>query len=116
MPDLTVETLGFCPQHDAVFIVPGSAPGTRYRVSLGIEGAHCECRAFQYCKVEDESDRTCKHVALVRAHGCLYDPQGHDPGPNDLPDHGVEIVSQEGGYGEPCPGCGEDMLPVRVAV
>ena len=114
MPDLNVEVMGFCPQYDAVFIVPGSTGS--YRVSLDIEGPHCECRAFKYCKVEDESDRTCKHLALVRAHGCLYDPQGRDPGPNDLPDHGVKILLQKGGYGEPCPGCGEEMLPVRVAV
>ena len=113
MPDLSVEVMGLCPQHTATFEVPGSTGS--YRVSLGSDGAHCVCRAFQYCKVEDESDRTCKHVRLVRAHGCLYDPQGGEPGPNDLPDHGVKIVSQGGGYGEPCPGCGADMEPVRVA-
>lgn len=115
MPDLTVEVMGFCPQYDAEFEVPGST-GT-YRVSLSLDGPHCGCRAFKYCKVEYESDRTCKHVALVRAHGCLYDPQGRDPGPNDLEGQGVEILAlRGGGYGEPCPGCGADMMPVRVAV
>lgn len=115
MPDLSIEVMGYCPQHDATFVVPGSR-GARYRVRLGVYGTHCECRAFQYCKVDFEPDRTCKHVALIRAHGCLYDPQGRDPGPNDLSSHGVKIVSQGGGYGEPCPGCGADMLPIRVAV
>ena len=115
MPDFIIEVMGYCPQVMATFEVPGSG-GNSYRVSLGPDGDYCGCRAFQYCKVEDEFDRTCKHVRLVRAHGCLYDPQGREPGPNDLSDQGVEIVAQGGGYGEPCPGCGADMEPVRVAV
>ena len=112
MPDLTVEVMGLCPQYQAEFEVPGST-GT-YRVSLSLDGPYCGCKAYQYCK--DEFDRTCKHIKLVRAHGCLYDPQGREPGPNDLSTQGIEIVSQEGGYGEPCPGCSADMVPVRVAV
>lgn len=112
MPDLTVEVMGLCPQYEAEYEVPGSS-GSTYRVILSLDGPHCECKAYQYCK--DEFDRTCKHIALVRSHGCLYDPQGREPGPNDLPLQSVEIVSQKGGYGEPCPGCGADMLPVRVA-
>ena len=114
MPDLNVEMMGFCPQFTGTFEVPGSAGS--YRVSLGPDGAHCGCRAFQYCKVEDEFDRTCKHVKLVRAHGCLYDPQGCDPGPNDLEAYGIEILPHDGDYGEPCPGCGGEMIALRVAV
>jgi len=112
MPDFTIEVMGICPQYSATFEVPGSS-GT-YRVSLGPDGAYCPCRSYQYCK--DEYDRTCKHIKLVRSHGCLYDPQGREPGPNDLQAQGIKILSQGAGYGESCPGCGEEMQPIRVAV
>jgi hypothetical protein len=117
MPDLNIEVAGYCPQHNAEFSVPGSG-GKTWSVTFDMDGRRCDCPAFQYykCQAEDESDRTCKHVALVAAHGCLYDPQGGDLGPNDLSDQGIKIVAHDGGYGEPCPGCGDDMMPVRIAV
>lgn len=104
-----VITVGFCPQYHGSWQVTGSR-GDVYVVTVGPESGECTCPAFTYSR-----DRTCKHITQVWDHGCLYNPQWKDPGPNDHADHGIVLSLPRGG-GAPCPGCGEPMIPVRIAV
>jgi hypothetical protein len=109
-----IVTVGFCPQYFASFEVTGST-GNSYTVTLnGAEApAHCTCPSYRYGGSQD-----CKHIKAVWDHGCLYNPQWKDAGPNDLGSYGVSVVAYDypGGRTEPCPGCGEAMVPVRIAV
>ncbi len=114
----TIETAAFCPQYYATFEVQGSKDNV-YTVTLsGGEGpAHCTCPAFKYSGEPGEQD--CKHVRKIWAHGCLYNPQWKDAGPNDLEDNGIQIASTDDSHvieDEPCPGCGEPCVAVRIAV
>lgn len=105
-----IVTVGFCPQYGATFRVPGTG-GREWTVALGPEVGHCTCPAFRY-----SHDSSCKHLRLVWEHGCLFNPQWHDAGPNDHADVGIVRVTPTRTEGVPCPGCGEPMMPVRVAV
>lgn len=115
MPDLTIETATICPQHCATFEVSGSK-GNVYKVSFDDYGRTCDCPAYKHSKGE-VYDKTCKHIKSVEAHGCLYHAQGADPGPNDLAAAGITLVAVYGTHIEDgCPGCGEPMIPIRIAV
>ena len=114
MPDLNIETTTWCPQHRSRFEVSGSK-GNVYTVETDDDGMTCTCPAFKY-SADDVRDKMCKHVRLVRAHGCFHSPFG-DAGPNDLADHGVTLTASFGSTVEQtCPGCDQPMLPVRIAV
>lgn len=113
MPDLTIEAVGVCPQWTALYSVAGSGCET-HRVHFDHGDNHCSCSAFRYFKRPDY-DRTCKHIAAIERHGCLYHPQ-RNTGPNDLASHGVTVLFHRGDTDEPCPGCGEPMVIVRIAV
>jgi hypothetical protein len=94
-------------------------PDEWYEVTLnGAEGApHCTCHAFKYSGGYGEQD--CKHVRLVWERGCLFNPQWKDAGPNDLEQHGARLVDMDTRFvihGDPCPGCGQDMIATRIAV
>lgn len=115
MPDLSIETATICPQNYASFEVAGSK-GNTYRVSFDDYGRTCTCPAFKF-SAEADYDKTCKHVKAVEAHGCLYHVQGADAGPNDLADVGITLLGVHGSHvSEGCPGCGEPMLAIRIAV
>lgn len=107
-------TVGFCPQYFATYSVAGSR-GAVYTVSLsGGEGpAFCTCPAYKFSGQND-----CKHISAVWKHACLYNPQWKDAGPNDLGEAGIVLDSldEHRTYDEPCPGCGGNMVPVRIAV
>lgn len=115
MPDLDIVTEGFCPQYQARFIVPGSK-GNTYEVNFDADGATCTCPAFKY-SAEEVYDKDCKHVHLVRAHGCFAGPYG-DTGPNDYAAHGIVLDNTFGSNvieDRTC-ACGGDQLAVRIAV
>jgi hypothetical protein len=110
-----VRTVGFCPQYWSTWRVPSSKTDVTYLVTL--DGAehmpHCECLSFKYSK-----DGNCKHIRLVWDHGCLWNPQWKDPGPNDYAELDITLVATgENGSGlGPCEGCGHGTVPVRIAV
>ena len=114
---IDIVTVGFCPQYYATYDVVGSKDNV-YQVTLsGAEGpAHCTCPAFKYSG--EFGDQTCKHVSRVWAHGCLYNPQWKPAGPNDLADQGIILTDSDDSrtYGEKCPGCGEEMVAVKIGV
>jgi hypothetical protein len=115
---ISIETVGFCPQYYAEWLVTGSR-GDIYIVTLdGAEGVpQCSCPAWNFSP-HREYDRECRHIRAVWEHGCLFNPQWRDPGPNDYAQFGITKgeyhVAQT--WGEPCPGCGDTMIPVRIAV
>jgi hypothetical protein len=117
MPDLDVVVMGFCPQYRSNFHVTGSK-GDTYFVSMdgGDFLPTCSCKAYTF-SAKDACDKTCKHIALVREHGCFYSEQGCDPGPNDLEAHGVTLRGiPHTTLDRKCLGCGQNMIPVKVAV
>jgi hypothetical protein len=115
---ISIETVGFCPQYYCDWKVVG-ANGQVYEVTL--DGAEhvpsCTCPAWKF-SAHEVYDRECKHIRAIWDHGCLFNPQWRDAGPNDYAAHGITRgayhVPQT--WGEACPGCGEQMIPVRIAV
>jgi hypothetical protein len=109
--------VGFCPQYESTWSVQGSRGS--YIVQLHADeraAPSCSCPAFTFFKGE-QWDRTCKHLQMIWDHGCLFNPQWKDAGPNDYAQHGLSLVEQGfGGGGEPCPGCGQPMIRVVIAV
>ena len=107
-------TVGFCPQYFASFVVAGSR-GVSYTVAFDgadLDGS-CSCAAFKFSGAR----RSCKHLRLVQAHGCFWNPQWHDEGPNDLAAQGISLVGELTRTSRSrCPGCGYDTLPVRIAI
>lgn len=117
MAELDVVVMGFCPQYRSNFHVTGSK-GDTYFVSMGGGDMQpdCTCPAYTFSD-KNVFDKTCKHITLVREHGCFYSEQGQDPGPNDLEAHGVTLRGiPHSTLDTKCLGCGKNMVPVRVAV
>lgn len=123
-------TVGFCPQYDSTWSFQASPQrGGSYIVRMYADErmqSTCTCPAFTFFKGEPW-DRTCKHLKAVWEHGCFFNPQWRDAGPNDYAQHGITLVDldmvQEGRVydtlegDEPlCPGCGSLMIPVVIAV
>ena len=109
-------TVGFCPQYFATFEVAGSK-GAVYTVTThgGEAPSECTCQAFHFSGAES----TCKHVKMVWDHGCLWNPQWKDAGANDLAKFGIKLIEIDRPNiirDERCPGCGDDMIAVRIAV
>jgi uncharacterized Zn finger protein len=107
-----------CPQYGSTWEVQGSK-GAVYTVQLYADGAlaSCDCPSYKFLN-GDEWDPTCKHITAVWKHGCLFNPQWHDAGPNDYAQHGIRLATlhPQRQHHEPCPGCGADMIAVRIAV
>jgi hypothetical protein len=105
-------TAEFCATYWGDYDVPGSKPGTSYRVSLlGSEGpAYCPCKAFQH---SPPPAKDCKHVRYVWRHACLWNPQWHEPGPGALKPLTLSTRTIENSE---CPGCGGPTVAVRIAV
>lgn len=100
----------FCADYFAVYLVPSSKKGQPpYEVTLaGGEGsAYCTCPGFAY-------RQNCRHIKYVWDHACLWNPQWHDGGPDDL--HPVRYLNEDQHHGGACPKCGGPMVPVRIAV
>lgn len=112
---IDIITVGFCPQYYSLWDVTGRS-GV-YRVTLnGGEGApNCSCPAFKFSG--GYGNQHCKHIDAVWKHGCLYNPQWKEAGPNDYAQHGIKLVdTDQHTIGEKCPGCKAQMVPVRIAV
>jgi hypothetical protein len=107
-----------CPQYGSTWEVQGSK-GAVYTVQLYADGAlaSCDCPSYKFLN-SDEWDPTCEHITAVWKHGCLFNPQWHDAGPNDYAQHGIRLATlhPQRQYREPCPGCGADMIAARIAV
>jgi SWIM zinc finger len=108
-------TVGFCPQYWSYWKVQGSKDAV-YDVTLnGAESMpHCTCKAFEFAP---EDGKDCKHIRKVWEHGCLYNPQWKDAGPNDYEQHGIKLIETDRAmWPQDCPGCGQQMIAVKVAV
>ena len=104
----------FCADYFSDFLVPGSKPGTSHRVSLGGLSAHCSCPAFQFFR-GPEMERTCKHIAYVWEHACLWNEQWCEGKADDL-DPVAGSCDYPTVQGESCPHCGGPVCPVKIAV
>jgi hypothetical protein len=116
---ISIETAGFCPQYGSTWEVPGSN-GAVWTVKLdGAQGApYCTCPRWKFQR-KATNDRTCKHIDRVMAHACLFNPQWHEtPGPNDYAKFGIRLIGTDtsGQVNESCPGCGQNMIAVKIAV
>ena len=110
-----IQTGFFCADYFSDFHVPGSKPGVVYTVSLdGTSGVNCTCPAFQFFK-GDPSERTCKHVAYVWQHACLWNEQWCDGKADDL-DPVPGSCHYQTVPDEACPKCGGPVCPVKIAV
>jgi hypothetical protein len=115
----SIEVVGFCPQYHSLWRVQGSKPGTAWTITLnGAEHApFYNCPAFRYSGPIGEQN--CKHVSMIWKHGCLWNPQWHDAGPNDWSEHGIELVDTNTRFqfDELCKGgCGGKMIATKIAV
>lgn len=63
MPDLTAEPMEACERVTFHGLVPGSKPGTEYRVRIDRHGHHCTCKAFQF-----GDGKECKHIRWAFEH------------------------------------------------
>jgi hypothetical protein len=115
MPDLTVHTVGVCPQFWSVWHVPSASTDEVHTVALnGHERPpSCTCKSYQY-----STDLTCKHIKLVYEHGCFWTPHLGDAHANDYAEHDISLVStgENGSDVGPCEGCGHGTIPVTIAV
>jgi hypothetical protein len=123
VPDLTIETVLICPMWASNFQIKGSGDNI-YNVTINpYDPPNCTCPAFKFSG--EYGDQDCKHLRLVRNKGCLYHPQSH-PRTGELSwnefkfdDNGIEWLNSGGNVMEPkvpCPGCGNPMIVVRIAV
>jgi len=114
-----VETVGFCDQYYGTWTVPSDRQAdVTYAVTLAGPrlAPFCTCPAFRYSG--EPGSQTCKHIRRIWEHACLYNPQWHDPGPNDYAELGIALTPSalERTYPGTCPGCGGRLVAVRIAV
>ena len=121
MPDLTIEVGLICPQWASNFDVKSSNGDADYLVTIHpYDPPHCSCPAFKFSGEYGNQD--CKHIKKVRDCGCFYHPQfGELQTWNEFrfEQNGIEWLNSGGNVMEPkkpCPGCGNPMIVVRVAV
>jgi hypothetical protein len=123
MPDMTIEVAMICPQWASNFQVEGSGDN-EYNVTINpYDPPSCTCPAFKFSG--EYGDQHCKHIEKVKHNGCLYHPQMEQYiGVHAWVEHkfddakikwlnsGGSVVQPE----QPCPGCGNPMIVVRVAI
>jgi hypothetical protein len=120
MPDLTIEVAEVCPMWASNFQVPSSDGTNNYLVQTHKnEPASCSCRAYQYSGAYGEQH--CKHIDKLFANGCFYHPQSGEKAKawNEFNFDDNQIVWLEWSNdptGSACPGCGNAMISVRIAV
>lgn len=110
-----ITTMGFCPQYFSRWTVEGSS-GATYLVTFSGLQAHCTCPAFKFSQNND-----CKHIKRVWEHGCMYNPQWKDPGPDDWFTESPDLLLLDVDESQPklderCAGCNQPTVPVKVAV
>lgn len=103
----------FCADYFSSFEVPGSR-GNTYVVTLGGTAADCTCPAYKFFR-GPEYDRTCKHIAYVWEHACLWNEQWCDGKEDDLSPVAGSLT-YDTIPGEVCPHCGGPVCPVKIAV
>ena len=109
----SIEVMEDCASAFGIYDVPGSRPGTTWRVELhGETYAHCSCPAFTYFK-GDAMDRTCKHIRWVFDHACLGNQQWREAKEN--PEARPVGLTCDAFTGNRCL-CGERLVAVRRAV
>jgi hypothetical protein len=121
--DLTMEVAFICPMWASNFQVEGSGEN-KYDVTINpYDPASCTCPAFKYSG--EWGMQHCKHINRVETKGCFYHPErSQHPGVKtwnefDFDNNGIEWLNSGGNVVEPkkpCPGCGNPMIVVRIAV
>jgi len=123
MPDLTIEVALICPMWASNFQISGSS-GNIYNITVNpYDPASCTCPAFKFSG--EYGDQHCKHIDKIQANGCFYHPQSGGPESGGtwnkayFDDNDIEWLNSGGNVAEPqqpCPGCGNPMIVVRIAV
>lgn len=114
-----IEPGEFCASYWASYEVPGSKPGTFYRVTLyGAEQrASCTCKAYEFAcrRVAWDDNPTCKHIDYVWKHACMWNCQWHD-GNAEVTLKPKAYFSQNVIAEEKCPNCEGPVVAVLIAV
>lgn len=123
MPDLSIEVALICPQWASNFQIAGSGDNS-YSVTINpYDPPNCTCPAFKFSG--EWGNQHCKHIKKVEENGCFYHPErSQQPGVkiwNEFKFDNNEIIWLNSGGSvmepkKPCPGCGNPMIVVRLAV
>jgi hypothetical protein len=109
-----VATIDICSHWASNWEVEGSHDNTYLVQFHRQEPASCSCLAYRYSG--DYGSQHCKHIELVREHGCFYHPDTSDFGNNNWEaQEGIKLMSTAGDdAGARCPGCAAPMILERV--
>lgn len=121
MPELTVEVMMCCPMWASNFQIESKKSGNIYNMTVNpYDPSLCVCPSFKFSG--EYGDQDCKHLQLLMANGCFYHPQhGEAKAWNEFnfEDNGITWLNSGGNVVEPkqpCPGCGNPMISIRVGV
>jgi hypothetical protein len=121
MPDLTVEVVAICPMWASNFDIVSDEGDKSYLVQFHKDSPPtCQCPAYKFSG--DYGDQTCKHIKRVKKLGCFYHPlfeKAHAWNEFNFDDANIKWLSWTRDVinpPEPCPGCGNPLIAVRVAV
>jgi hypothetical protein len=124
MPDLTIEVALICPMWASNFEVASESSNDSYLAQFHpYDPANCQCKSFKFSG--DYGNQYCKHLRKVEENGCFYHPErSQHPGVKawnefQFENNGIVWLSSGGSVMEPkqpCPGCGNPMIVVRIAV
>jgi hypothetical protein len=105
--------VSICPHWASNWDVEGSHDNTYLVQFHKEEPATCSCPAYRYSG--DYGDQHCKHIELVRKHGCFYHPRRTDFGESDWESQeGIKLMSTAGtDVNKRCPGCAAPMIAER---
>ena len=120
MPDLAIDVVLICPMWASNFQIQGSDDNT-YNVTINpYDPPSCTCPAFKFSG--EWGNQTCKHIKKIQENGCFYHPEhgGKDAWNEfNFDNNGITWLNSGGSVmtpKKPCPGCGNPMIVVRMAV
>jgi|SRR6516162_1512143 len=119
MPDLTVESMYCCPMWASNFQIIGKTDVYNMTVNP-YDPSSCTCKSFKFSG--EYGDQNCKHLIKLTEVGCFYHPQGDEAktwNEFKFDEAGITWLNSGGIVADPkqpCPGCGNPMIVIRVAV